>query len=169
MQKEESHESHRSHHPARNRHPALANLHTAAGSVLQASRAQRRQRPGGHALESRGHPSRRRDSLLYAGQGYSEPGHGLPRPRWRDRRPFRRLHGLRRLYLEDGGGARRGQGRRHSSHPYGFPPLRLGPADGRRGALYDQASGAGSRVRRLGQEEEAALDRRRLRLAPTTP
>ena len=80
---EETHEAHRSHHPPRHRHPALADLRAAADEVLQAPRAQRRQRPGAHPLEPPRHAPRRRDPLLHAGQGHRRARPRLPGARGR--------------------------------------------------------------------------------------
>src|SRR3974377_1624253 len=49
-----------------------------------------------------------------------------------------RPRGLRRLHLEDGRGAGRGEAGRHPHHPHRVPPLRLGPARGRRDPLHGQ-------------------------------
>ena len=52
---------------------------------------------------------------------------------------------------------------RHPHHPHRLPPLRLGHAVRQRDSLHGDAPGPGPRVRRVGQGQEAALDRRGLR------
>ena len=160
-----THEDHRSDHPARHRHPGLADLRAAPDEVLQAPRAQRRQRPAAHPLEPRRHPPRRRDPLL-SRRARTSPSlrHGLPRPRRGHRRPVGRAAATTtstpRRWSRSA--SRSSKATSSSSTPASTTTAGTSPRP-TRSATWSSTPGPDREFAAVGEEEEAALDRRRLR------